>query len=348
MRRVNFNDGEGLTFEDLNLISKLCDRHISLAFRQDINPGVVVLGSDNPLYVSGFTPIAQSGTGNRTLTPTDALWVGAAAAPGVDDPLVYPGRSLSAAYTLDANTSGSVWRRDILEAQFAAETTGENETRDFKDAVTGVVTTTSMAKRRLRMVNIQVKKGTDQASEAAADANEPAPTAGWVKILSALVDNTGACTAAKIKHHWTGYHHRKFYFGPASGTALADAAGFAFNGVTASAVSRWDSTTSSAAVRFPIILPGHSRIREVRFVFRPGSGGSDSMQLRLIRQTHLSALQIGDTLVSPTDGADQEMVLTGINQGELVLPTDSYEAYFLTNSAAAMRVYGVRVIADLP
>jgi hypothetical protein len=66
--------------------------------------------------------------------------------------------------------------------------------RDFEDAVTRAVTTTSSQVRRVRaVVELQRKAGAEYASQALADtpANEQTPDAGWFKIGSVLCNDTG-------------------------------------------------------------------------------------------------------------------------------------------------------------
>lgn len=212
MRRVKFNDGEGVVYSDFDMAGQLADRSATRALREMIQTAVDdVGGADLALLVRGAVP-THSGTGTRTITLTDGLWCAAednpAAAAG-DVPEVYFGDSTGAAYVLDANTGGAVYRRDILQVKINAASDAVSETRDFKDATTGVVTTQSMYKRSVRTVLISVKKGADQVSEALADSNEPTPDAGYVKIFSFLIDNTGACAAAKRKSYAVGYRIRR-------------------------------------------------------------------------------------------------------------------------------------------
>lgn len=210
-RRVEFHDGEGADETDINMVGKLAERAAYRPWREMIQVAVDDVGADYPLLVRGAEP-SHSGTGTRTINLTNGLWCAAEDNPPAaagDAPEVYFGDSTGAAYVLDANTSGAVYRRDILQLRIDAESTTGSESRDFEDAATRALSTQSFNKRRVRTVTVQVKKGTDQASEALADANEPAADAGFTKIFSFLVDNAGACAAAKRKSYTVGYRRRR-------------------------------------------------------------------------------------------------------------------------------------------
>jgi hypothetical protein len=210
-RRVEFHAGEGCEETDDNMVGQLAERAAYRALREMISTAVDEdAGVDEPMLVRG-ADVSHSGTGTRTITLTNGLWIQAADVPLEigDTPEVYFGDSVGAAYTLDANTSGSLYRRDILQLRIDAESTTDPESRDFEDAATRALTTQVFNKRRVRTVTISVKKGTDQVSEALADANEPTADAGYVKIFSFLVDNTGACAAAKRKSYTIGYRIRR-------------------------------------------------------------------------------------------------------------------------------------------
>lgn len=219
-RRIEYWDGEGVDTGDANMEGQLADRAAYRLDRARIQTAVDQVGADYPLLVRGADP-SHSGTGSRTITLTHGVWCAAEdnppAAPS-DAPEVYVGDSVGAAYALDANSSGTAWRRDILQVKIDAESTTGSESRDFEDSATRALTTQVFNKRRVRTATISVKKGTDQTSEANADANEPAPDAGYVKIFSLLVDNTGTCDAAKRKRYTVGAFRRKLILSPADAT----------------------------------------------------------------------------------------------------------------------------------
>lgn len=92
-----------------------------------------------------------------------------------------------------AAASAGNFRRDIIQARL----TPVNDAavaRDFEDAVTRNVTTTSSQVRRIRaVVEYQRKAGVEQATQPLADtpANEQTPDVGWFKIGSVLCNDTG-------------------------------------------------------------------------------------------------------------------------------------------------------------
>lgn len=219
MRRMNFNDGEGIVFEDLNMLSQLSERALTRYALSNIYYPILtdplIAGTGTPLFVRGSS-WAHSGTGNRTFTFYNSLWC--QFDDGFDDAFDLAGDAIDfnllalpdSVFTFDAATSGAVYRRDIIEVQMASELLTAAESRDFKDATTGVVTSQSMSKRRVRRLTAQVKKGTDQASEVLADANEPAVTAGWTKIYSVLIPPTGNnVDATKDIEHFISFNARR-------------------------------------------------------------------------------------------------------------------------------------------
>lgn len=203
MRRVEINDGEGVVYQDINDIGKLMDRNFA---RRLFGPRDVAGWGSSLLLVAG-SDFALSGTENRTMTLTKGYYAKAFTPVTDDDPTVDFGEVESAVYTFDARTSGAVFRRDIIEARLEAETTEVPTARDFKDAVTDVVTSELVNKRRVRRLTLQVKKGTDQTTEDLANANEPTPTAGFTKIYSILIPDSGSCASSKVFdwHNPVGY-----------------------------------------------------------------------------------------------------------------------------------------------
>lgn len=198
MRRVEFYDGEADDPADDNMVGQLADRHLArYLLRPMIEAGAAHIPTTTLRLVRG-AGFLLSGTGNRTINLADGYYAQGVAPATADDPDVVTGEYGAAAYVLDANTSGAVYRRDILQARIDAESTTGSESRDFEDAATRALSTQSFDKRRVRTVTISVKKGADQVSEALANANEPAPDAGYTKIYSFLVDNTGAVAEAKV------------------------------------------------------------------------------------------------------------------------------------------------------
>lgn len=204
MRRVNFVDGEGVVYSDFNMLEQIVDRNFSrrMFTKQYLGTDVAfdhtlrLIPSSDSTY--NFL-VSHSGTGSRTLTVNRGYFAQPTGSSDQDVPDCKFGEYAGGSFTLDANTSGSVYRRDILQAKIDTESTTTSTSRDFKDATTGVVTSQSVDKRRVQNVLVSIKKGTDQSSAANADANEPAPDSGYVKLYSFRIDNAGT---ASIANDW--------------------------------------------------------------------------------------------------------------------------------------------------
>ena len=324
MRRVEFYDGEGIDPDDDNLVGKLADRAAYRALREQIQTAVDDAGADAALLVRGADP-SHSGTGSRTITLTNGLWCAAEDNPPAaasDAPEVYFGDSTGAAYVLDANTSGAVYRRDILQARIDAESTTDSEPRDFEDSATRALTTQAFNKRRVRTVTISVKKGTDPASEALADANEPAPDAGFVKIFSFLVDNTGTCSAAKRKRYTVGYRRRKRIF--FAGVAKAVAGTVNLSG---DALSLDDA---AARAWLPFEVSSGRRIRQITVRTDPTLG--DVVRLRLLRPVINAATLAVVTALSDASGAIQTIDTGSMDE---LAPSIADAAYVIDLSKTA-------------
>src|SRR5687768_3217877 len=123
MRRVEFNDGEGIDQADFNLMAKLSDRaDARYLLRPAIEAGAYLIATTTLRLVRG-SGFLVSGTGNRTVNIAAGYYVQGVTPATSDDPDVITGEYAGGAFQLDVNTSGSVWRRDILQAKIDAETT---------------------------------------------------------------------------------------------------------------------------------------------------------------------------------------------------------------------------------
>ncbi len=207
MRRVEFPEGGGILPADFMMLQQIVDRNFARRlfakrYLQQITSFPHSLRIIPQYESSRNMSTVHSGTGGRTVTVGGAFFGQVVDPPANDDsPDAAFGEYAGAAYTLDANTSGSVWRRDILQARIEAEDTILPEDRDFEDAATRALTTQSLDTRRVQVIGASIKKGTDQASQALADANEPAADAGYVKLFSFLVDNTGTCSLSNNRDY---------------------------------------------------------------------------------------------------------------------------------------------------
>lgn len=354
MRRMKFNDGEGITYEDLNMIGQLGDRALTryalsnVCYQTLLEAGTGTM----PLFVRG-TGWAHSGTGNRTFTWYNSLWCqfqdgfDNAFDLGDDDGdlmlLVLPETSV----TFDAPTSGSVYRRDIIQVQAAAELDTESESRDFKDATTGVVTTQSMNKRRVRRMTMQVVKGTDQVSESLADANEPAVTAGWTKIFSCLIPPTGSLSATKDREHFLCYNARRIRVTGFDGPAIQGAH---------NANGYWASTNTTHLHQVPIPLESGDRILRVKWLYRndanPGANKEFSIRSVLLSGA-IAAVGDWTSLFTGTPSAIQNFTQGRATSDTFIKPytvldTDRLMLAAFQSGGISDRFYVAELLIDTP
>jgi hypothetical protein len=106
---------------------------------------------------------------------------------------------------------GGFWRRDLIQARIVDEDEA-TVPRDFEDGSSRVKTSQSYVKRSNWVVEVEVKQGATQGTEAAADllVNEPAPDSGWFRIASIRVDEAESALAQNDLWDWRqpmGYGH---------------------------------------------------------------------------------------------------------------------------------------------
>lgn len=184
-----YNDGEGLDFNDLNGMQRLMRRELYDEFLRDLlwNPGDVesaatlrpvgqALGLPNPVGAGSVTPAR----GQVIFDPGSD--------PGSPDyrylTAYCPGTQ---SFTITANALGGT-RYDLICAKIA-QVYGSSESRDFKDATTGALSTVSENKRRTGTLTLQYVTGT-------VITTDPAVPAGYTKIGRVEVSN-GTSVVAK-------------------------------------------------------------------------------------------------------------------------------------------------------
>lgn len=205
--RVYFNDGEGVDPVDFNGISDrilaiMYDQFVSEMFpREGIPTALGNTGdldadrsntiSDNTrcpyaiaVATSGARPRQGSGNNKVQLSPGTLLQA-VAEADGTEPKLLAFKFAGTEEVTI-ANGDATNPRVDIVQMalSYAIDTT---ISRDFKDAVTGAVTTTTPTKRRRVQCTLSVKQGTPAASP-----TYPTPDAGCVVIAGVVVGATYA------------------------------------------------------------------------------------------------------------------------------------------------------------
>lgn len=204
--RILFNDGEGLEFGDLNNIQAQCRRtlfdqvlwHLANPFEHP-NLGAVPEDGWTPgtEYGSTIRPLRQAGMAYRVdatqMFVFGGLFIDTNNGPlDADDNTALVAASNNVALTGVAAAAAGLYRRDLIQARI---TLGSDPatSRDFKDAVTDALSTSSIVKRQDLSVEIQVKTNLTEGTLAAAnDAdNLPSPDSGWSVLGAFLVDDTG-------------------------------------------------------------------------------------------------------------------------------------------------------------
>lgn len=213
--RVVWNDGEGLIHTDFNDQQAygrktLFDYLLWNFASADENP----LWGVNPddfwqpstgAYGSTIRPLRGAGT-VRILTASSIRVYGGMFLELTDGPFdADDSISLLAAgeqtdFTGIAATSAGTFRRDLVQARVVLDN-APTESRDFKDAVTGALSTSSIVKRADLNVEFSIKTGTEGTAAATLNpANLGNPDAGWSVIGAYLVSDTGITSGNN--HYW--------------------------------------------------------------------------------------------------------------------------------------------------
>jgi hypothetical protein len=189
IKEVYFNDGEGLDYRDLNnvqrfLSSQLWDCAIGTEARveerdQSISGALVCVGNGGYPYVVGVSmdvAIAAGVIVHFTTSTIDGT-----------TPIMIPYRLTNAEYSFTiAASHATLERYDVIQARIIADP-GTSETRDFKDATTGVLSSQTFNKRLNSVCTMSVVTGTNAA---VGTATEPSVTSGYVKLATVYVAPT--------------------------------------------------------------------------------------------------------------------------------------------------------------
>lgn len=226
MTKILFNDGEGVEFADFNLQR---DLHLKLIIDQLLanmaGPNVVPWDQLNA-GESQLRPFRHAGafyqiSGNTsTIRINGGLWLqldysGVFSADGPIGLLAHGDMTELGGFVPAAS---GMYRRDIIQAR-VVEVNESPVSRDYKDAVTGALTTTSVVKRSNHTVQIQRKAGTTEyatTNDADDPANEVAADSGWFKIGSVRVSDTGLSSYINSAH-WDWRKPWGFSFAQARG-----------------------------------------------------------------------------------------------------------------------------------
>lgn len=200
-KQVLFNDGEGLTQDDLNNIQRyaraqLYDANLQYligATKRSIDPANLVLdpeyGGQNGTDVEtrfcyclspGAAFLKQGSASNKVAIAPGVLLQKVGTTNGTEATLLSYHFTGAEEFTLTAG-DGANPRVDLLQMKLEY-ISGNSESRDFEDAATRIVTSTTPNKARRVQCTLSVKAGTP-----AATPTIPEPDAGYVPVGSVVV-----------------------------------------------------------------------------------------------------------------------------------------------------------------
>jgi len=210
--KILFSDGEAIEHGDHNAQREFTLRTISdLLAANMAAPDSVIWSSDSARGISELRPLRQAGSffhsfggASSTVEVYGGLWLlfDSSANLGADQQIgILAHKDTSEIITGFIPASAGNWRRDIIQAR-VTYADDPNEIRDFKDAITGALSTISLVKTSRAVVEYARKAGLEHASSALASdaATEQSADAGWFKIGSVLVDDNAL--ASFIANAW--------------------------------------------------------------------------------------------------------------------------------------------------
>lgn len=225
--RVVWNDGEGLVHTDFNDQQAygrktLYDFLLWNFASADENP---LIGS-NPddlwtpgsgAYGSTIRPLRGAGTLNRLTASSVRVYGGMflelTDGPfDADDSISLLAAAVNTDFTGIAAASAGQNRRDLVQARIVLDN-APTESRDFKDAVTGALSTSAIVKRADLNVEFSIKTGTEGTPATILNpTNLGNPDAGWSVIGAILVDDTGVVSGDQhywdFRRPWGSWHKR--------------------------------------------------------------------------------------------------------------------------------------------
>lgn len=206
-KQVLYNDGEGLTFGDLNnaenfnsaiITDQIIESMAGNFSLTSLTPNFPGLNTDLATHLAytlnGGSAYLQPGSAtNKVRISQGVLFQKLSAKTGLTSTLMpfYFDGSASGEFTIAAGDSVNP-RVDLLQMALAYTNTGST-TRDFKDATTGVVTSQTMFTTRQTTCTLSVKQGV-----AAVSPQVPDPDAGYVAVGSIVVGTSYLTTTALL------------------------------------------------------------------------------------------------------------------------------------------------------
>lgn len=246
-----FNDGEGIRFEDQNDHQRLVRRALQdhVLGRRFFLPGHVI-NQDLRTLVDALMITGNGADMDITVHPGLSIFR-LTADPGQPDyRYLLHEKQGTQVITVDA-ADGTNPRWDILSIKVEHEV-GDSETRHFKDASTGALSSQSMDKRRRTKQTITYTPGTPNASP-----SEPAVPSGEVKIARIIVA-AGVTTLDDddiydFRRPW-GYGRHVIPLNAGLRGAWT---------YTATAPERWAASGAAQVLDIPMQIPYHSGLAGV-------------------------------------------------------------------------------------
>lgn len=204
--KVLWNDGEGLLHTDLELARDLNLRHLWDSICANLAaPDQVLWGTATARQTEEMRPLRNAGIVRRASASSveifGGLWLrmNYATALSADGPTAILGHAdAKDSITGIAAAAAGQYRRDLIQVRMTS-VDDATASRDFKDAVTGALSSQSLVKRNRSVIEYGIKTGTEHGdiTDLHNDvALEPSPDAGWFKLCSIGVDDAGVTIAA--------------------------------------------------------------------------------------------------------------------------------------------------------
>lgn len=337
-KSVHFNDGEGLDFNDLNALRRLIQKeagdHLygrmiqlrnqapdwSAYWGQGAATSIITFGAALQMNVGGASRTISFEGGSLLLSNA-----GSAAEPPYDDAsystrLCYPISFWGQSIALAANASGSDrWDAIVIaNADFNEGTTGDNENRDFMDAVTRAITTTSLPKRTYSPAGnnalatpatlLTVVQGTPGAGKPSISGNQ---AVAYVKVPNGATQLGGSYALLRTDYEdWTTPAGR-VWIGMLGRDANRTAAGALTNWGSSGTVAIATNTGSSVAYWFPREMTGRSDAKFLGVHIVHEADEAFTAQIVRVNYDGTADTVLSTITVGTTDGQHREIMSYG-------------------------------------
>ncbi len=205
-KRVFFNDGEGITHGDLNDSQTFLETRLSDQILHALIGNVSLSGTDPefggknganaPTHLAyclhGGSAYLRQGTGNAKLQIAPGVLMQKTGSMDGSTPTLLAYTFAGTEEVTIANGDVTNPRVDILQMKLEL-VSADTQSRDFEDATTHLVTTTTPSKKKRVQCTLSVKQGTPGASPV-----YPDPDTGYVCVAGVLVGTSYVAAAGMI------------------------------------------------------------------------------------------------------------------------------------------------------